>query len=86
MRKFEKYVAILICVSHILRFKKFFLWKVIQDLISAYSIICNFKETAKKRKLAYRKNYRIYGISAQFMFHFIEIEYRITPQNFIQNT
>lgn len=32
-----------------------------QDIISAYLIICDFKEIAKKRKLDHRKNYQIYG-------------------------
>lgn len=34
---------------------------MIQDIICAYSIICDLKEIAKKRKLDHGENYWIYG-------------------------
>lgn len=34
---------------------------MIQDIICAYSIICDLKEIAKKRELDHGENYWIYG-------------------------
>lgn len=35
---------------------------MIQDIISAYSIICDLKEITKKQKLDNNENYRINGM------------------------
>lgn len=37
-----------------------FLYKIIQNIISVYSIIRVVKEIAKKQKLDHNKNYQIY--------------------------
>lgn len=63
LRKVGKCVAILICVSHFLRFKKGFFF--IENNIKYNFVFSNLrfeKDLEKKQKLDHREHYRIYGI------------------------